>query len=61
MQSEIVAMLVPENSLNGTLLVRRADGGFAFQRIDARLAAAVRAAAAYGSNPGPEDAGRQPG
>ncbi len=45
MQSRIVAMLVPEDSLKATLLVRRADGQFAFERIDARVAAALRVAA----------------
>jgi hypothetical protein len=59
MQSEIVAMLVPENCLSGTLLVRRADGGFSFQRIDARVAAAVRVAAACRSrSAGSHDPGR---
>jgi hypothetical protein len=45
MQSEIVAMLMPEGSPGAALLVRRADGQFAFARIDARLASAARVAA----------------
>jgi hypothetical protein len=45
MQSEIIAMLVPEDSLSATMLVRRADGRFVFERIDARVAAASRVAA----------------
>jgi hypothetical protein len=45
MQSEIIAMLVPEHSLSATMLVRRADGRFVFERIDARVAAASRVAA----------------
>jgi hypothetical protein len=45
MQSEIIAMWVPEASLRATMLIRRADGQFAFERIDARVAAASRVAA----------------
>jgi hypothetical protein len=45
MQSEIFAMLMPDGSPGAALVVRRADGGFAFERIDARVAAAVRVAA----------------
>jgi hypothetical protein len=44
MQSRIVAMLMPAGSPGAALLVRRADGQFAFERIDARLAFAARAA-----------------
>jgi len=52
MPSEVVAMWVPEDGRSATMLVRRADGGFVFQRIDARVAAASRLAASYqmGSN-----------
>jgi hypothetical protein len=45
MQSKIIAMWVPEASLRATMLIRRADGQFAFERIDARVAAASRVAA----------------
>jgi hypothetical protein len=45
MQSKIIAMLVPEDSLKATMLVRRADGRFVFERIDARVASASLAAA----------------
>jgi hypothetical protein len=45
MQSAIVAMLMPEGSPGAALLVRRADGQFAFARIDARVASAARVAA----------------
>jgi hypothetical protein len=45
MQSEIIAMLMPDGSPGAALVVRRADGGFAFERIDARVAAAARVAA----------------
>jgi hypothetical protein len=47
MQSEIIAMLVPEASLCATMLIRRADGRFAFERIDARVAFASRVAAGW--------------
>ena len=47
MQSEIIAMLVPEASLCATMLIRRADGRFAFERIDARVASATRIAATW--------------
>ncbi len=47
MQSEIIAMIVPQDSLSATMLVRRADGQFAFARIDARLAAASRVASRW--------------
>ena len=39
MQSEIIVMMVPQDSLSATMVVRRADGQFAFARIDARVAA----------------------
>jgi hypothetical protein len=47
MQSEVFALCVPEGSLSATMLVRRANGQFAFERIDARVASAVRAAARW--------------
>jgi hypothetical protein len=47
MQSEIIAMLVPEASLSATMLIRRADGQFAFARIDTRVAVAARVAAGW--------------
>jgi hypothetical protein len=49
MQSKIIAFLAPEGSLEATLLVRRGDGQFALERIDARVAAAARLAANYGT------------
>ena len=45
MQSAIVALLSPADSPEAALLVRRADGQFALERVDARLAAAARVAA----------------
>ena len=51
MQSRIVAMLMPAGSPGAALLVRRADGQFAFERIDARVAFAARAATRW-SGPG---------
>jgi len=47
MQSQIVALLVPEGSREATLLVRRGDGQFAFEGIDARVASAARVAATW--------------
>jgi len=47
MQSVLVAMLMPEGSPGAALLVRRADGQFAIERIDARVASAARAAARW--------------
>ena len=47
MQSKIVALLAREGNLEATLLVRRANGQFALERIDARVASAVRLAASY--------------
>jgi hypothetical protein len=47
MQSEIIAMLLPEASLRATMLVRRANGQFAFERIDTRVAVASRVAAGW--------------
>ena len=46
-QSVLVAMLIPEGSPGAALLVRRADGQFAIERIDARVASAARAAARW--------------
>jgi hypothetical protein len=54
MQSRIVAMLMPAGSPGAALLVRRSDGQFAFERIDARVAFAARAAARW---PGANGAG----
>jgi len=45
MWSDEVAMLIPEDGAGAALIMRRADGQFAFGRIDARLARAARAAA----------------
>jgi hypothetical protein len=59
MQSQIVAMLVPEGSLRATMLVRRASGQFAFESIDARVAAASRVAARWEASK-PEDPSGQP-
>ena len=47
MQSKIIALLAPEGSLEATLLVRRANGQFALERIDTRVAHASRVAASY--------------
>jgi hypothetical protein len=47
MQSQIVALLVPRGSRQATLLVRRGDGQFALQGIDARVASATRVAATW--------------
>jgi hypothetical protein len=46
-QSVLIAMLMPEGSPGAALLVRRADGQFAIERIDARVASAARAAARW--------------
>jgi hypothetical protein len=60
MQSEIIAMLVPEASLCATMLIRRADGRFAFERIDARVAVASRVAAGWSRKErSAENAGRE--
>lgn len=45
MQSEMIDMLMPLGSTGAALLVRRADGQFALERIDARVARAARVAA----------------
>jgi hypothetical protein len=47
MQSKLVALLGSEDNPEAALLVRRGDGQFALARIDARLGAAARLAAAY--------------
>ncbi len=44
MRSDVMAMLMPEGSPGAALIVRRTDGRIAFERIDARLAFAARAA-----------------
>jgi len=44
-QSQIVALLVPQGSRRATLLVRRGNGQFALEGIDARVASATRVAA----------------
>ena len=45
MQSEVIALLVPDGSPGAALLVRRGDGRIALERIDARVACAARVAA----------------
>jgi hypothetical protein len=47
MQSQIIALLVPQGSRRATLLVRRGDGQFALEGIDARVASATRVAATW--------------
>lgn len=47
MQSQIIALLVPQGSHRATLLVRRGDGQFALEGIDARVASAARVAASW--------------
>jgi hypothetical protein len=47
MQSQIIALLVPEGSRKATLLVRRGDGQFALEGIDTRMASATRVAATW--------------
>jgi hypothetical protein len=47
MQSQIIALLVPQGSRKATLLVRRGDGQFALEGIDARVASATRVAAIW--------------
>jgi hypothetical protein len=49
MQSVVIGMLMPEGSPGAALLVRRADGQFAFERVDVRVACAARAAARWSS------------
>lgn len=45
MQSQVIALLVPAGCRKATLLVRRGDGQFALEGIDARVASATRVAA----------------
>jgi hypothetical protein len=47
MQSQVVALLVPEGSRSATLLVRRGNGQFVLEGIDARVASATRIAAGW--------------
>jgi hypothetical protein len=47
MQSQIIALLVPDGCRKATLLVRRGDGQFALEGIDARVASATRVAATW--------------
>lgn len=47
MQSQIIALLVPDGCRQATLLVRRSDGQFALEGIDARVASAARVAASW--------------
>jgi hypothetical protein len=47
MQSQVIALLVPQGSRRATLLVRRGDGQFALEGIDARVASATRVAATW--------------
>jgi len=47
MKSQVIALLVPAGSRRATLLVRRGDGQFALERIDARVASATRVAASW--------------
>lgn len=47
MQSQIIALLVPDGCRQATLLVRRGDGQFALEGIDARVASASRVAARW--------------
>ena len=51
MQSKVIALLAGEGNPLATLLVRRADGQFALERIDARLGLALKLAAAYAITP----------
>ena len=47
MQSQVIALLVPKGSRKATFLVRRSDGQFALEGIDARVASAARVAASW--------------
>lgn len=47
MQSQVIALLVPEGSRRAALLVRRGNGQFALEGIDARVASATRVAATW--------------
>jgi hypothetical protein len=45
----VIGMLMPEGGSGAALLVRRSDGQFCLERIDARVACAARAAARWSS------------
>jgi hypothetical protein len=47
MQSQVIALLVPSGCRRAALLVRRGDGQFALEGIDARVASATRVAATW--------------
>jgi hypothetical protein len=47
MQSQVIALLVPRGCRQATLLVRRGNGQFALEAIDARVASASRVAATW--------------
>ena len=47
-------MLVPDTGYQATMLVRRANGQFAFERIDARVAVASRVAADWSRHAAPK-------
>jgi hypothetical protein len=47
MQSQVIALLVPPGCRQATLLVRRGNGQFALEGIDARVASATRVAATW--------------
>ena len=47
MQSQIIGLLVPQGSPKATLLVRRGNGEFALEAIDARVASATGIAATW--------------
>jgi hypothetical protein len=47
MQSQVIALLVPVGCRRAALLVRRGDGQFALEGIDARVASATRVAATW--------------
>jgi hypothetical protein len=51
MQSQIVALLSAEGEHEATLLVRRGNGQFFLERMDARLGRAARLAASYAPSP----------
>jgi hypothetical protein len=47
MQSQVIALLLPVGCRRAALLVRRGDGQFALEGIDARVASATRVAATW--------------
>jgi hypothetical protein len=55
MQSELIALWLLEGSERAALVVRRADGQFALERIDARLASAALTAATYHGHQNSDD------